>query len=422
MSDTISIICESILALLIAYHFLRSFFNKDKTLIWSPISTVSLTYLYYCVWPFFGPKKEIFQIVESFYDGYLFHIAALLSYVFILIGFSFSSRANFKRWNHRFSKKNSGTLGLLITLIGILGYSSVRGFHFTFAISNASDELAIGGFVYYLMMAINLLTFGGALLLVALKNNKVSLLYWVVFWFILVQFLIAGARWRIVVTAITMLTTFYLYPKPKKANLGVIMILAFIMYLGFSAMDTVRSRGRGIDVEKAKSLKYDDIKGGAFENESVYTFSLKSMYYLHESGVRCYFTPIITAVAMPIPRFLFPWKPDASYFRIIEVKVNGDFSGAAYLNFVESYYSFGWFGVIFWAWFLGWFARRFWDNYQRNKASIGAIVGLGVISGLCYTIISRGYLASTLTSLIICLCVPFWIANIYKQITTKKIK
>jgi len=416
MRDLVSYICEVILAILIGYHFIHSFFNKDKSLIWSPISTVSLTYIYYCLWPFFGTKRARFMIDESMFDGYLFHIAALLSYVFILIGFSFSSKAQFKKWNKYFTESNITKIGLVITLVGIIGYSSIRGFHFSFAKTSVSNELATGGFVYYLMMMIDMLAFAGGLLLIGLKNDSKQVLVWVAFWFILVQFLVAGARWRIVVSAISMLTAYYLYPKPKKVNVVIIATLGIVMYLGFSVMDRARSRGKGIDMEVAKDLNYNDIKGGAIENEAVYTFSMQCMYYINQTGVRCYFEPVITAVLMPIPRFIFPRKPDGNYLHVVETIVEGNADGgAAYLNFVESYYSFGWFGVIFWAWILGWLARRFWDNYQCNRDSIGAIVGLGVFSGMCYVIISRGYIAASVTSLIICICVPFWIAALYKK-------
>ena len=142
---------------------------------------------------------------------------------------------------------------------------------------------------------------------------------------------------------------------------------------------------------------------------------------LNQSGERVYFQPLYTAILMPIPRFMFPWKPDADYLHKLETIVLGNTEGgAAYLNFVESYYSFGWFGVIIWAWFLGWFARRFWDNYQNNRQSIGAIIALGVFSGLCYVFISRGYLAASLTSLLIALYLPFIFISWYCKFFYRK--
>jgi hypothetical protein len=419
MSDAISFISELILAILIGHYFCKSFFAKDKTHIWSPITTVSLTYIYYCSMPFFGGVVDRYLINEAQYDGYLFHVAALLSYVFILLGFkTHMKRPVFKKWNKLFTINNAGIIGLVITFLGIICYATVRGFHFSFAAEITHDSMMVmGGWVYYYMMMLNILIFSAALLFIAIKlNRRKFFVYGLPMWLIFVHFLIAGARWRIVVVVITLLTVHYLYPKIKKVNVPIVATLAIVLYLGFSVMDKARIRGEGINMEKANALKYEDIKQGAGENSSVYSFSLMCMYRIKESGERVYFQPLLTALLMPIPRDIFPWKPDAYYLHKLEKIVLGnDESGAAYLNFVESYYSFGWFGVIFWAWILGWLARRFWDNYQRNKASIGAVVGLGVFSGLCYMVISRGYLAATLISIVFCLLVPFWIGALYNR-------
>ena len=166
-------------------------------------------------------------------------------------------------------------------------------------------------------------------------------------------------------------------------------------------------------------LKYDDVKGGANENYDVYYFSVISMGRIAETGQRVYFQPALTAILMPIPRFLFPWKPDADYLHSIEDSVDGIGKGSAYLNFVESYYSFGWVGVCFWAWILGWLARRFWDNYLNNRESIGAIIALGVFSGFCYVTISRGYLPATFTTFVLAICSPFWICMLVKKYLKK---
>ena len=424
MNNPISIICEAILAILIGYHFISSYFSKDKSLIWSPITTVALTYAYYCLMPFWFGVTERYRVDEQLYDGYIFHIAALLSYVCILIGFQVQSKkVHFKKWNELYTPQNVGRNGVVIAILGVLGYASVRGFHFSFAADTSNPaELAMGGFVYYLMMMLDMLAFAAALLVIGIKHNKSKVfLYMIPFWLILVHFLIAGARWRIIVAAITMLTVYYLYPKVRKANVALIGALAIVMYMGFSIMDVARVRGGGIDMGKAQSLEYDQIKGGAGENSTVYSFSLQCMGRLNQSGERVYFQPLLTAVLMPIPRFLFPWKPDAGYLHGLELLVLGDDSGgAAYLNFVESFYSFGWFGVVFIAILLGWLARRIWDNYLNNRQSIGAVIALGVFSGLCYVIISRGYLASTFTSILICFCLPFWITSLYQKIFPNK--
>lgn len=417
MGNSLSLICEILLTALILYNLGSAFLSSDKSKIWNPISVISLTYFYYVLWPFWLGSIEKYAINENLYQGHLFHIAALLSYAFIMIGFRKSSNTSFNKWNAVFDINNVGKYGLIIWTIGIAGYSSVRGFHFSFAQEeNSNVVLASGGFVYYFMMMLDMLPFASGLLLLKLKDNWKKLVYLIPFWFTFVQFLIAGARWRIVVAAFVLLTAYYLYPKIKKINVPVLAVLAFVMFIGFSIMDKSRVRGMGIDMSKASELSYSDVKGGAEENYSVYWFSVLCMDRINTTEDRVYFQPILTSVFMPIPRFLFPWKPDADYLRTIEDNV-GAGGGAAYLNFVESYFSFGWFGVMFWAWFLGWLARKFWDNYLNNRESIGAIIALGAFSGFCYVTISRGYLPATFTTYVLAICCPFWISMFIKRLS-----
>ena len=182
-------------------------------------------------------------------------------------------------------------------------------------------------------------------------------------------------------------------------------------------MDKTRVRGRGLDLEKATTLNYSDIKGGAQENYSVYWFSLMAMNRLNQTGERVYFDPFVTAALMPIPRSIFPWKPDAEYVKKIEDDVfgKGMGGGAAFLNFVEYYMAFGWLGIVVVCYIIGWIARMFWDNYDNNRDSIGAIVALSAFSAVLYSVISRGYLAGSFPNVVLVVFLPFWLTSILRK-------
>jgi hypothetical protein len=421
MNDAITVSCEVLLTGMILYHLVTAFLSKDKSKIWSPITAISLTYTYYVLIPYWFGMIEKYKIDESLYNGYLFHFAALLSYVSIFIGFHTKSKNWFSSWNSLINEDNTGRYGLWIFIIGFIGYGTVRGFHLSFAIDNSfSSELQIGGFTYYFMMMLDMLPLASGLLLIRLKKNVWQWIYLIPFWFILVDLLIAGARWRIVVLLFVLLTAHHLYFNIKRINIPLMATLAIVVFLGFSAMDIVRSRGRGIDIEKVMSLQFGDIKDGPGENYSVYWFSVLCMDYMNKTGQYVYFEPVVTTLLMPIPRAIFPWKPDASYLKVLDEMFDSG-GGAAYLNFVESYISFGWLGVVFWAWLLGWMARKFWDNYLSNRNSIAAIVSLGAFSGFCYVAISRGYLPATFTTFILAMCLPFWIIRLMKKIGGKNV-
>ena len=418
MSNTISLICEVILIFLIGWHFIYAYISKDRALMWSPITTIALTYFYYVSVPFWGGTIEKYQVDEDLYNGYLFHIATLLSYIFILIGFykSGSGKTNFKKWNSYFTEENSGKMGILLFLIAMVCYVPFRGLHLSISGESSPHQMVSGGFVYYFIFMTNMFVVASSLMLIRLKKGWKNWLYIAILWFILIQEIFAGARWLIVVTGLTFLATYYLYPKPKKINIPILAVLAVVAFLGFAIMDKSRQRGAGINMDAATALKYDDIKGGAEENYGVYWFSLMSVNKLNETGERVYFQPLLTAVLMPVPRSIFPWKPDDAYLDKIETVIFGNADGgAAFLNYVESFMAVGWFGVVFMAWILGWIARKFWDNYRNNPESIGAVIAMGAFGSVCYCIISRGYLASTVTNIILVVYLPFWVVGVIRK-------
>lgn len=411
MGTSVSFLCEAILLGLIILHFVRALFSEDKSLIWSPISVISLTYIYYCSVPYWLGTIERYSIDEDVYNGYLFHIAALLSYSFILVGFQKNTSCEFTNWNRYFTIDNVKKYGIILFIAAMIGYSSFRGFHLSISNSSSTTELEAGGLVYYFIFMIDMCAIAAALMILSLKENYKQPILYIILILILVQIIFAGARWLIITVVITCLTVYYLYPRPTKINYLLLGPLAIALFLGFSIMDQTRVRGGGINMEKATALKYDDIKGGAQENYSVYYFSLMSMDKLYCSGERVYFRPFLTAALMPIPRSIFPWKPDAEYLHKIEDEVFGKGlgGGAAFLNFVEYYMAFGWIGIIVMSWIIGWLSKIFWNNYRQNPGSIGAIIALGSFSAVLYSVISRGYLAGTLPNVILVVFLPFGI-------------
>lgn len=417
MKDDLSYICESILLGLIIYHFVKAIFSEDKAKIWSPISVISLTYLYYCSMPFWLGTIERYSVDEISNNGYLFHLAALVSYLFILLGFSKLTNANFSSWNQYFNDDNVRKYGIIIFFIAMMGYSAFRGFHLSISKSDVPRELTNGGIVYYCIFMIDMCAVAGSLIILSLKQKWKQPILYIILVLMFIQIIFAGARWLIITVIVTMLSTYYLYPTAKKINIYFIGGILVVLFLGFSVMDKTRQRGGGLNMEKASSLSYDEIKGGAQENYSVYWFSLMAMDRLNQTGERVYFDPFITAALMPIPRSIFPWKPDATYVKQMEDDVFGKGlgGGAAFLNFVEYYMAFGWIGIIIMSYIIGWISRMFWDNYDNNRESIGAIIALGAFSAVMYSVISRGYLAGSFPNVVLVVFLPFWITAILRK-------
>lgn len=407
----------TILILLILLQF-RTVFSKDYSLIWSPVTVISLCYIYYCIIPYFTGGSDIYNLGGA--DNSVFLIGALISYVSVLIGYSKESHKDFVSWNNTFSKKNILYCSVLVFLTAFVGYASFRGVHFSFVAEDNVNELVHTSFEHYFIELALLYVFAVGLIIFSFKEKVAKKWLWLLLYYVIVTMLFAGTRSRIVYLALASSAIIYLYPKPRRPNypiLGTLMVGLFVL---FSVMEYSRQYSNGIRMDRVQSMSREDMTKGAEENNSVYWFSSLVMNAYDREGHYILFEPIVTAVCMPIPRAVFPWKPNGQY--LIDTQnmcIGNSEGGAAFLFFTEGYISFWWFGVIFYGWFLGWLSRRFWDNYRRNPHSMGACIALAIFSASCYSYISRGYLAASLEMFIYMVCLPFWIVKLAGKISPK---
>ena len=421
MWSTPATIYTVILCVIIFAYFAHAVLSTDRSKILSPITIISLVYIYYCVVPFFTAGNENYSVgPETNID--IFHGAALLSYCTILVGFYFfNPTLKFKKWNNCFNDKNILTYAVVYFIIAFIGYSSFRGFHFSIFSDDIIHELNHDSLEHYFIELIYLHEAAFALFLMHNIKKKGIKWYYLLMIYVFIIFIFAGTRARLVILFAAALTSFYLYPKPKRVNYLMIGGLLVIVFLFFSVMDQTRQYSKGLNREALATMSYEDIKSGPDENAAVYWFSAVVMDWVDENGQYVYFEPIVNAVLSPIPRSVFPWKPGGEYLMESQNKIIGTTDhGAIFLNFTEGYYSFGWLGVILYGLIFGWLSKVFWVNYKRNQQSIGAILALALYNGLCYNLISRGYLATSLINFIYIVCLPFWIARVINAILKQK--
>lgn len=423
MTPVISSILVTFLGFSCIFILFNAYLNKDKSIIWSPITFIVLTILYYWVMPEYFSSREFEGYNVSQYSLY-FHIGAILSFFSILFGFykiKPIKPTNWNNWNNYFTIKNVKKIGVIFFMIALACYIPFRGFHFSIFVSDNNlqeFEYENVGLDYYFVNSIAILCFACCLLLLHWKKNK--LLFGIILWLTLVTFIVAGFRYRIVILVISMLSVYHLYNGIKKIKLIPLVLIALLCYTGFNIMDKARNYGNGIRLDLIKTMDKKELTEQAAETERVYNYSIMVMNGYAESGHRVYFEPLLTAICIPIPRSIFPWKPDANYMREattnIAMKQGG--SASVYVNFVEAFMAFGWIGIVINGLFIGFLSRKFWDNYRNNPNSIGAILALSLYNGLTYVIISRGYLAQEFSCFLYYIIVPFLLSSFL----VKKIK
>ena len=421
MGDKITSLYPMVLLLItMSLVIYKSIKNRNQGTLFHPLNFVCVYYAYYVIVPFFFSKENIYKDMGHA-SGFSYLIwGTLLSFVFIIIGYRWNFRLlDVSKVNNLYSDKNALWLSIGLFVIAFIGYAAFNGFSFnivriqeemvdaTANIFNHSDSY-VTNLVCLFPVAICLAYYKGKYAFASLIGVIGTLCA-----------LMGGARWKFILLILPFVVFYHLYPNVRKINWKIWIPAFLIFYFSMGVIEQTRNYGLGLDIQKMEKLDAEDVTQGASEKEMVYYFSAKVMdVYSHEPPL--YFESLYTALTMPIPRAIFPWKPNAQYLRDANMKVFGTVShGAAYLNVVESYLAFRWIGIIVNGLFLGLLCGAFWRNYQKNSQSIGAIIFLGLFNGVLYVLISRGYLAQELQVFVYYIFIVNWVSLLINKLYKK---
>lgn len=407
--NSLSQIFVYILMLLCGYNIIIPIFKQNKALFWSPLTFISAVYLYYVVVPVLSGETEYYGFLAADATDYAI-LGGLVSYIFVLIGFRSPCRStNFRTYNQVFDpNKGLVKIAIFLFVIGFLGYGIFRGFSLSiFASSKDNEWEKAGDFEFYFS---NLISLGCAASCLLLANNNKKLLLAGILVVTLILDIIAGSRYRMVILMIAFFTVWHLYPKVKKVNYYLLVPLAISAYLFFAMMDSARNYGSGLNRSAVENFDISSSKG-AGENSSVFSFSGYVMSEYSERD-KVYLEPLWCAITLPIPRAIFPWKPNADYVKRISTS---NFGGAAFTYYAEAYMSFGWLGLMLYAFLFGYVSKRVWMNYINNQQNVNAVLFLALYNGITYVVVSRGYMAQMVMTAAYFVFIPFWIPMLMKK-------
>ena len=419
MDLSVSWLCVAVLTFICVKNIIYPFLHKNRYEIWSPITFISLTFLYYCVFPNFEDITNYYghQLSDK---KWLFNLCALVSYLIICYTFKKSNnKSNYVKWNSLWSENNTLFYALALFMFAIVCYVPVQGITLSIASNGAIATYNSEGFDSYLREMIAL--FAASSCIMVTSNSKESrLITIIILWISLVTFVVSGFRYRIVILIISVATSYYLSHQEKRINVPLLLVIATVVYFGFNIMDQARVYGSGLDFDIIRGMNSTDIQQKAGETEHIYGYSILVLDKYNDVSKWLFFSPLLTAMCMFLPRAIFPWKPDAQYLADTHILATGSIEdGSVYLNFVEAFMSFGWIGLVINAMAIGWLAKRFWSNYLNNPNTIGSIVALALFNGFCYVIVSRGYLAQQFSTFVYFVCIPFWLTGIIKRFCKK---
>lgn len=429
--DIKGVLSLSVLIVLIFYTLLRGLSNKDQRAFWSPMTIISLTFLYYTV---IGPlfaiyiKDTTYRYVELGQHISISWVGAAVTLLFINIGFLLKPIRVFRPHNIEISNVKKPALALFIFALLLYAYWMGSRFSSFFLILLANVEQATyeemygGNFDMYLMQSMAFFVSVCSLLFVVYLKRKSkinALLFFGIAIFTLIAYLISGFRFRIVMLFISLATVYYLV-KNVRIKLLPWLIGGFVFVLAMGLIEQTRSYESGLNLEKTEgSSLFDYIESGTNETR-IFLVSGAVIDLVSEKKSYVGFEPITTALLMPIPRSLFANKPYGSYYSDLSNYIfRGYAGGAAYMNYGEAYQAFGWIGIILNGLFIGYLAKLFFNYYKHNSNSIYAIVILALFNGFVYILVARGYLAQISTIFFFYVLIPMWLFLLFKKIMTK---
>ena len=415
----LSVFFCSLLAFSIAFNLYRAFISKDKAQIWAPTTIISLVLIYYVIIP------SALGLTDYNASGvqyqYKFYLASFIFYSCVIFAFHSKflfSRYSFSKCNKLFTDKKAWKFAIALFLIALICYVPFKGFRYNISAEDV-ETIERQGFISYFIDLISLLVAASALAFVSFRTvrkcKKYTIVFLVILYFSLVLFVIGGFRYRIVLLVLSLSTIFHLCPKVSNIKLKLLVPIGLIVYLGFAVMDVARVYGAGINLDSASDVSFLQATSGAHEHVDVCCYSIRVVNDCSEYSDYVYFEPIITAIFMPIPRSLFPSKPDGSYLTKYETRIIGGLEGAVVLCYVESFMAFGWIGVVVYGLFVGIISKMVWLNYKDNRNSIGALLLLSLFNGFCYQWIARGYMASAFNDFMYFVVLPFWFSFVLKR-------
>lgn len=415
-----SILVFIVLVVVFCLDIIPYIISRNKTLIWQPTTFLVVYLSYYVLLPFVKGGTDASEQGE-----FMLLVGTLVFYlVFRFFYKKTQPKYEFMKFNNLLTEDNAIKYAVILFSIAFLGYGIFNGFSLAIFSEASRNDIefnedgSYGHTEMYITYLISVFTFCCAV--VYAVKQKISIWFVAMMTISLILYIVGGFRYRILMLFVSVFTVMYLFPEPRTIKYHIVIPLFLVMYVLMGVMEAARMYGRGLDISVVTEIQRTGEIKEASENMMVYEFSAECMdkYDLEDFIL---FEPVVNAVFMPIPRTLFPWKPKGTYMRDANIKVYRSITrGNAYLNITEAYVSFGWFGILIYAWFLGWLSKLFWNNYIRNKESIGAVVLLGLYNATLYQIIARGYMAQALTTFIYYVFMPFWLLMILQKIKTHK--
>lgn len=416
-----------VLIALISWELLQALRSRSWVSIYRPTLFVAVVLSYYAL---AGPLRGVAfnQTVNRGVDFRYFlvwgWIGAVVFYASFLIGFYSSPRIKApKRLILRSSPERLHRLGLKLCLFGLFLFSLVTGTRLLALLNPVAagqliaggmgdSGLDVGAFANYFNYAVNIMIPGLCLMAAAWlrdRRHTPTLVLWLLA--ALGIYTSLGFRYRLVLLAIPLLLLWFM-ARRKRPSLAVISIFAVCFIAINGLIGLTRSYGSGLNLNALEGRGTADFFDAGFGEAEVF---YASAGVIKNAPSRYPFVgpaPLVATLLFPIPRTLFPDKPDATYVNDATALLYGGETfarGSVLINYAEYYLIAGWPSLIALSTLLGWLLRRLWNWFLIRKDEPFAQVLYLLTSSYLYVVVSRGYLPQVVMLFAFTVAPLFWL-------------
>lgn len=375
-------------------------FKKGYQFVWSPLSIICIIFSYYCL---LGPYQAVVNgnsfdrlvNMRQFYASSFW--GALIFILSTILGFFVNQSKKIIPHPHSYPISWLSYYGKRLFILGFGLFTISTGGQIGNLI-NPLDAEAVeqfgGGLANYLGLSLNFLIPGVTLLFIYYLKTKNGFLWFIVTFFLAVALFISiGFRYRLVLLICSMGISYYLLMRKRPNLLFLIPAIAFfIAFMGF--INLTRRYGGGLDTSRLKNENSGTFYGSGLQEALIFQTSGAVIDFVPQKHPHVGFQPLLSTLIFPIPKVIYPEKNSFKYLKDTLDKIygKGHSSGAAMLSYGEYYLAFGWIGIIFGGFLIGWIYKKLWLWYQLNWSNPFLVVVYAVTVSYLYVILSRGYL------------------------------
>ena len=427
------------------FQLYKSYLKKNWIDIFKPLNLFALLTLFYCVLgPIFSSSQPDGSISyrainhrEYYQTGLL---AALISFISFQLGFDYKNNFLIKDYglnkqkNNKDNKKDYlilykwGELFFLFTMViqvFFFGFGFFNKINFLGGFNiNSNVSFYQGSFASYFTYTINFLITSILLMLISFfngnkKNNRL------IFYLLITVgiFITYGFRYRLFLLFMPIFLIYFFYKKtkPKIIFLSTLILSTILI---FGTIQLTRSYGTGLSIDKLtnntknKESIFSSILKASFTDSNIFNTSAGMIYKTPSEYNYVGIAPLFNAISVPIPRRIWPNKPDGEYilklYKLIYPNKLQEI-GAASLGFAEYYISGGWILLISLNFFLGYLYKRIWIWFFCNFYDPLAQINYAIYLSYLYILYSRGYMLQILFLYITIFAPLIWFSYLWNK-------